>query len=100
AVNASAANQRDDAAGLLADALVAQSHLVEARTVLGDALPSAEASRWLWRSHGLYAAAVADWQTAVFCLRNALQGHPDDITALYRLGLCLERAGLHDEAAL
>lgn len=89
---------REEVRGLLAESLVLEVKFEEARKVLGDALPPQEAHRRLWRAHGLYAAAVEDWDRAVVCLRRALRNHPDDITALYRLGLALERSGRHAEA--
>lgn len=96
--SAADAASRDQARGLLAETLASQSRLAEARALLGDALPAAGADRALWRAHGAYAAAAADWPLAVDCLREALREHPDDLTALYRLGLCLERAGQHEAA--
>jgi tetratricopeptide (TPR) repeat protein len=83
---------------LLADLYLARDDLTAARSVLEAAPTAPPADISVLRSHGMYAAAVRDWERARLCLERAIRENPDDLASVYRLGLALEALGRHADA--
>ncbi len=75
----------------LAEARLGQFELAEAREALSRAAVGPNADVSVWRAHGFYSMAVGDWRQAAACLRRAVTLAPDDRTAVYKLGMALER---------
>ncbi|HLJ11520.1 MAG TPA: tetratricopeptide repeat protein, partial [Planctomycetaceae bacterium] len=77
----------------LAEALLDQSELAEARKVLGGDTADRDAPQCVWRSHGLYWLAVGETKKAIACLTRAAAMDPNDAPAVYKLALTLKQAG-------
>jgi tetratricopeptide (TPR) repeat protein len=84
--------------GLLAELYLRRADLAAAAEVLKPAPPGSAADATLWRSHGLYAAAVQDWDRARICLQRAVSIDPNDLSCVYKLGLALRATGRQGEA--
>ena len=85
--------------GLLAEAYLTQSRPDEARALLAENPPASGASRWLWRSHGLYAFETGNWLAAAEFLGAIVRANPDDVAASYKYGVALDRNGQQAQAA-
>ncbi len=77
----------------LAEALLELEDLPAARDALAGAPAGPDAEPCLWKSCGLYWMAVGEWHRAAACLGRAVLLAPQDLSAAYKLGIALERAG-------
>ncbi|MBI3465927.1 MAG: VCBS repeat-containing protein [Planctomycetes bacterium] len=83
---------------LLADALLHQDQLEEARAALRE-VPSDASDVGVLRSHGRLALAESEYSRAADYLEDCLRLTPGDSSAMYQLGMALERIGSTDRAA-
>jgi tetratricopeptide (TPR) repeat protein len=84
--------------GRLVEDLLRQGKIDRARDVLGNDR-STVMSVELARAYGAYYAATNDWQQAVVWLERSAEFDAFHFPTVFSLGLALERAGRHDEAA-
>jgi tetratricopeptide (TPR) repeat protein len=87
------------ATAILADSLVVLGQIERAQSVMAQRPPLPAEHPWLTRCRGRLAILAEDHRSAQEYFAECLKRDPGNPSAMYQLGLCLDRNGATDDAA-